>query len=231
MLAAIRITTALALILVAGVVHGRWTNRWKVSSALAVQAAKVDRVPLTLGEWTATSTTMDEQTRTMAGAEGHLTRVYRNPRLGQSISVLLICGLPGDIATHTPDACYPGAGYTLGPQANSTVAYGTPPATATFRTAIARRGGVQPSSLRIFWSWNDSRGWSAPENARWSFASAPVLHKLYVIRETSGIEVDPGEDPCQEFLRQFLQTLDATLFAHEGPSQASPAAVPSSASH
>ena len=50
----------------------------------------------------------------MAGAVGYISRLYKNPGKGLEISVLLLSGLPGDITTHTPDACYPGAGYDPG---------------------------------------------------------------------------------------------------------------------
>ncbi|WP_165250217.1 exosortase-associated EpsI family protein [Paludisphaera soli] len=211
---AFRIAAAAALIVAAGVVHGAWTNRWGNSAALAETAAKVDLVPLTVGDWRATSSVMDERIRAMAGAVGYLSRVYRDHQ-GRAVSVMLICGLPGDVATHTPDACYPGAGYALGPQEVVGVRDGLG-RSSSFRTATATRGGATPSSLRIFWAWNDARGWSAPGDARWSFASAPALFKLYVIRETVEAGGDATGDPCVEFLRDFLPTLDSALFAPGG---------------
>ena len=84
---------------------------------------------------------------------------------------------------------------------------------AEFRTAVADAGGTNPSVLRIFWSWNASKGWSAPEEPRWEFGSEPTLCKLYVIRETAGAVVDPGDDPCNDFLSVFLPELDRLVFA------------------
>jgi hypothetical protein len=85
-----------------------------------------------------------------------------------------------------------------------------------FRTALATRAGTKPSVLRIFWGWNASKGWSAPEQPRWKFADAPALCKLYVIRETAGAVVEPGADPCNDFMRVFLPELDRLVFSSPG---------------
>ena len=82
----------------------------------------------------------------MAGAVGQISRVYTNPTKGLTVSVLLLCGLPGNISTHTPDVCYPGAGYTLGNGERFVHRYGVPEQAAEFQTAIASRAGTKPSS-------------------------------------------------------------------------------------
>jgi hypothetical protein len=142
---------------------------------------------------------------------GQISRVYTNPTKGLTVSVLLLCGLPGNISTHTPDVCYPGAGYTLGNGQRFVQRYGVPERAAEFQTAVASRAGTKPSSLRLYWAWHGSRGWSAPENPRWAFAAEPTLSKLYIVRETGGVAVDPKEDPCAQFLSLLLPELDRVL--------------------
>jgi hypothetical protein len=149
----------------------------------------------------------------MTGAAGYLSRVYSNPSKGLHVSVLVLCGLPGDMATHTPEACYPGAGYTLGASENHVVRYGQPETQVEFRTAVASRSGSSPSVLRLFWAWRGSKGWSAPEEPRWSFASESVLTKMYIVRETAGADVAPKNDPCNEFMSLLLPQLDSALFS------------------
>jgi Protein of unknown function (DUF3485) len=203
---------AAALIVGAGLIHGKWTNRWAPTPALAALAARFDSVPMTIGDWTATPFRLGERERKLAGAEACLARVYTNAARGLSVSVLLLGGLPGDIAAHTPEVCYPGAGYQLA----ATRWFDYRPVTdgprAGFQTAVATRGGSDPSALRIFWAWHSSTGWVAPEAARWKFASEPTLCKLYVIRETGGSAIDPDLDPCNEFLGVFLPELDRAVF-------------------
>src|SRR5207244_11825623 len=103
-----------ALIVGAGLVQGKWTNRWGPSPALAALAARFDTVPMDLGDWKGEAFELPARERAAAGAEACLARRYTNRGRGVAVTVLLLGGLPGDIAVHAPDACYPGAGYTLG---------------------------------------------------------------------------------------------------------------------
>ena len=202
---------ALALIVGSGLVHGAWTNRWRTTPALADLAARLESVPTVLGDWTATSQAIPPRELAIAGAVGHISRVYTNPTKGLTVSVLLLCGLPGDISPHTPDACYPGAGYTLGNSERFVHRYGVPERAAEFQTAFASRAGTKPSRLRLFWAWHAPGGWSAPANARWAFAAEPMLSKLYIVRETGGVAVDPKDDSCAQFLSLLLPELDRVI--------------------
>jgi hypothetical protein len=213
----VRITAAAALIVGAGFVHGAWTGRWGVNADLAGLAARFDAVPMTVGDWKATTHELGPRERSMAGAEAYLSRTYTNAAKGLSVSVLLVGGLPGKITTHTPDVCYQGNGYQLTePAPFQYVPRSEDGPHATFRTAMAVRGGANPSTLRIFWSWRGSKAWDAPENARWGFASERRLSKLYVVRETGGVTGDPDQDPCKDFLDVFLPELDRAVFAQAG---------------
>jgi hypothetical protein len=211
----IRISAALVLIVGAGIVNGTWTNRWGASPALTALASRFESVPMVIGDWKATSFELGSGERAMAGAVACLSRVYTNQRLGVSVSVLLLGGLPGKISTHTPDVCYSGAGFV--PESSSPYQYrygGDGDRRAEFQTAVVARGGTNPSTLRIFWGWNASKGWAAPSEPRWTYAAVPALCKLYVIRETAGAAVDPGADPCNEFLNVFLPEVDRLVFSN-----------------
>jgi hypothetical protein len=227
----IRIVAAMVLIVGAGLVHGHWTSRWRISPALAALAARMESVPMTIGDWTATSREIPPRELAMTGAAGYIARIYSNPSKGLTVSVLLLCGLPGDIATHTPDVCYPGAGFTLEAAESYTRRYGSPERRAGFQTALARRGGANPSVLRLYWGWKGSAGWAAPEDARWSFASEPVLSKLYVVRETGGSVVDAKDDPANEFMSLLLPELDRVVFSAPGQTSGSPASAEAAAAH
>ncbi len=202
---------ALALIVGSGLVHGAWTNRWRTPPALAELATRLGSVPMVLGDWTATTRAIPPRELAMTGAVGYLTRVYTNPTKGLAVSIMLLSGLPGNITTHTPDACYPGAGYTLGNSESFVYRYGVPERVAEFQTAVASREGTDPSTLRLYWAWNSPRGWAAPGNARWAFAAEPMLSKLYIVRETGGVAVDPKADPCTEFMSLLLPELDRVM--------------------
>jgi hypothetical protein len=209
----IRIFTAVVLIVGAGLVNGAWTDRWGPSPALTALGSRFESVPMKIGDWTGTASELPAEDRAMAGAVACLARRYSDPRRGLSVTVLLLGGLPGKISTHTPDVCYRGGGYNLDAPSGFRRRYGQDDRTAEFRTMLATRAGTNPSALRIFWSWNASAGWLAPDEPRWKFAPARALCKLYVIRETAGVVVDPEADPCNDFLSVFLPELDRLVFS------------------
>jgi hypothetical protein len=212
----IRTAAVAAVIIGTGLVHGAWTNRWGPSPQMAALAARLESVPMTIGDWTATPFELGVRERKMAGAEAYLARQYTNPGRGVTVSVLLVGGLPGKISTHTPEVCYTAAGYDLGTPVAYDRRYGPDGLRANFRTARAIRSGANPDALRIFWTWHGPTGWAAPEEPRLTFASESLLCKLYVVRKTGRAAVDPGRDPCNEFFDLLLPILDRTVFAASG---------------
>jgi hypothetical protein len=208
----ILLTAAVATLVATGLVHGRWTNRWRPAPEVAKVASELQKLPDAMGDWKLElSRELGARELAMTGAVGHISRIYTNRTTGQSASVLVLTGLPGDISTHTPDICYPGAGYVLSAPETYTRSYGSPEQNAGFHTATATKGGASPSFLRIFWTWRSSKGWSAPDGARWAFAAESLLTKVYIVRDTRGVASDPKDDPCNGFISLLLPELDRLL--------------------
>ena len=207
---------AAALIAGAGVVHGFWTNRWNTSKALADLAARMAVLPERHGDWVSVPIEMNQRELEGAGATSSVVRRYENETTGESVSFFLIAGLPSKISSHTPDVCYPGAGYTLGE--TRLVEIGIADQQASLRTALATNTDVRGSSrLRLYWGWDDGRGWRAPGDARGQYVSAPALCKLYVVRGGVSASDDPGTDPTLVLLRTLLPELHASLFSNRVP--------------
>ena len=83
-------------------------------------AERLQDLPLKLDEWVGEDTESNERELKAAGAVGHVSRTYRNTRTGQHVSVFIVTGHSRDISVHTPDRCYPAAGFTqLGTSANA----------------------------------------------------------------------------------------------------------------
>jgi hypothetical protein len=209
----IRVSIAVVLIVGAGFLHGLWTGRWGPSAPLSALAERVETVPLTIGEWKGVTRALPDEERAIVGAVACLSRVYNSPTRGVSVSILLLGGSPGRIAAHTPEVCYSGAGYTLGPPVDFERRYASRARKAEFKTALATRAGTDPSVLRIIWGWNASNGWKAPAEPRWEFAAEPALCKLYVVRETSGSAANVADDPCVDFLEVLLPEIDRCVFS------------------
>jgi len=211
-----------ALIIVAGaIVEGYWSFRWQSSDdelALNPLAQAVEQVPLSIDVWKASEVVPpDPRVVQISGARALFNTTYRDQTQGDSVTVYLLAGWSRDIAVHTPDACYPGAGFVMetSPQP-FTVSYsaqesGGPTRQAEFMTAVFTKSeptGV--TRLRVFWSWNDGRGWRAPRFPRWMYGGRRPLVKLYVVAE-SPLGQLPHQSPALRFAAVLLPVLDARL--------------------
>lgn len=211
-----RVLCAAGLILMAGLVHGNWTNRWGASRILEVWASRLQAVPTTIGDWSSRELPRDAAELRLAGAVGALSRRYENRLTGESVTTLLLVGLPGDIGAHTPDICFPGAGLEVSQGGRMRLDHGagTGSRPAIFQTAIAQRDApTGVLRLRVLWGWNDSQGWDAPDHARWKYAASPALWKLYIVHELTETDVPASEDSGKKFLEHFLPVIDRVLFA------------------
>ena len=208
-----------ALILTAGTIHGRWTNRWARATELQHAVDHLGKLPLTLGDWEGRENVLDENQQKMYAASqavAWVTRRYVHRVTGESLSLLVLCGPPGPTAAHSPEACYPGGGMGLsGPLELEEFEYGTPPAKAVFQVGNFRRADAASSmGLRIYWSFRGGSNWEVPENTRLSFARYPALYKIYVVREMAMAEgVQPVDEvapssfkPCSPNLRDCSPT-------------------------
>jgi hypothetical protein len=205
---AILMGVAVVAVVAGGVVHGQLTNRWGSSQALRQMQERFAAIPAVVGDWVSEDVGFDERELKMAGATSSLVRRYTNNATGDVVSIFMIAGLPSDIAAHTPDVCYPGAGFTLGPATLVELPGG---ATAgTVRTAEARREETDgTTAIRLHWCWDDGHGWAAPEDARGRFTGLPVLCKLYA---TSAGGNAAADESARALLVALLPQLHEAMF-------------------
>jgi Protein of unknown function (DUF3485) len=209
---------AIAVVLIAGVVHGLQTNRWISSSELEEAAARLDDVPYQFGDWTGTDQDVSEDQMKQAGAVAHLHRVYRNSKTGQAVDVMILCGPHGPISLHPPEVCFTGAGYALEdtPEPTGvTAADGKKEQGRFFVCRFKKSTPTAVSRMRTCWAWNSEGRWESPDDPRYAFAGTGHLYKIYVSeslppaaknsRDKSSEEFDQGV--CSSFLRDFLPVL------------------------
>jgi len=200
----------LLLIVAAGYVHGRLTDRWADSRSSAEAVAKIARLPMELGSWRGQDQPLDPEVIKQAGIAGYASRRFVDSRTGAAVTVLLVCGRPGPIAAHTPEVCYPGAGYEPVGEAKLRtipVAEGGPPAEFLARD-FARPSVPEARPTRILWAWSGGTVWETSENPRLSFARHANLYKLYVVSEQPA---QPVDEPTNEFLKLLLSALRSLL--------------------
>ncbi|WP_165066821.1 hypothetical protein [Paludisphaera rhizosphaerae] len=171
---------------------------------MAAAAARLCRIPSNCGEWRGVDLEYNVRDFINAGVGGVRIRRYTNAQ-GERVVIMLLCGQPGPLAVHTPDACFVAAGLELrGTPQRRPEASGTEFLIASFSKPAT---SAVPEALQIRWAWSDGGGWLAPEHPRLSYAGRPVLFKLYIIRDLADTVREDEADPVPRFLRDFLPTL------------------------
>ena len=206
---------AITILITSGIMYGRWTNRWAVSRDLDEAIARLDRVPRTVGEWQGSPEPVDPRALNGARLDGGALLRYRSMRTGTIIDLLVVCGRPGPVSVHTPDICYPGAGYeaTQTQPESTTIELGPATVPGAFFTADFEKPGSFPrEALRIYWSWSTAGQWTIPANPRLAFAGRPFVYKLYLILPETRESAVPANGAIVRFCRTVLPELEKVLF-------------------
>lgn len=215
---AVLLTAATGLVLVSGVIDGVWSNRWGTRLDMRAAAARLEELPLELGPWRGQAAKLDAREAQAAELAGSVLRKYTNRQTGDTAQVLLVCGHPGAVSVHTPDVCYAGAGYAAeGPLQRYEH---KDPAGRTDAFVVGDMARTAPGGsdrLRIFWSWSDGTSWQAPRRPRLTFARAPILYKLYVLRAPPGAAGPTDKDPCADLIGRLLPETDRIVARTETP--------------
>lgn len=226
------LVAAVALVAVATVVQGRWTERWApISRDEVIAAARLleERFPTTFGEWEAErELESDPKELEAAGAVGHISRLYRNNRTKARVSAFVVCALPYDASAHTPDRCYPGAGFTIGESEHRVkVPVGDGRSAEVLTGTFAKAG----QTLRIFWTYGVAGtggrlDWTAPQLPRIALSGQPSVYKLYAIADQTRIGASQSMVECEAFISQLAPALDAALAGSEDPVLSAPVPAP-----
>jgi Protein of unknown function (DUF3485) len=202
-----------ALALVLGLAYGLETDRWRTSKELEAAVGRLDAVPMDVGDWKGMDVAFEGEDLARAGIQKAVYRKYQNARTGAAVTVLLVCGRGGPISVHTPDICYAAAGYrAAGSEERKAVPIGSAGESAGFWTLqFAKPDAILPTRLEIYWAWSQGGAFEAPDKARFSYARAPALYKLYVVREFAPTSRTPADNPCESFLRRALPEFQAAL--------------------
>jgi hypothetical protein len=205
-------STVLLLVAVAGLAHGLLTDRWAPPDS----SVELERLPLTIGEWDASTIELNREELPQIDNRAMLLRRYVNRASGAAVTVFLTCGRPGPIvSSHAPDSCYPGAGFRYAsPMTMHSVEMGPDAPEQKFRLAtFSKTERASPLYVRIFWAYSGTGAWDVPRNPRLAFARHRRVYKLYVIRQLTRPDEPVNEDPAQPFIRLLLPELDRTFFS------------------
>jgi hypothetical protein len=243
---ALALATAVTLVAGVTVVQGMLTERWAPASREELEQASrllEARFPDQFGEWEAEQELeSDPKELERAGAVGHISRLYRNTRSKARVSAFVVSALPHDASGHTPDRCYPGAGFTVGESEHRlTIPLADGRKAEVFTGTFVKSG----QTLRIFWTYGIPTGragggleWIAPQIARIALNRQPAVYKLYAIADETRIGRSQSTVECEQFIAQLMPALDTALYgvappagepAAAGPAADTPAATDAAA--
>jgi hypothetical protein len=175
-------------------------------------------LPKTLGdnEWRAQDggeQSLDPEVARIAGCSDSVIRSYRNTRTGVSVTVLILFGPAQAVYGHTPEVCYPSAGYQLvAPALPRTVACGNRPA-AGFRSEVfARQRDQRHRREEVYYSFRHGDRWSPDPFQNWKdFRHHPSMFKVQVQRPIAESEQRELNNPTEHFLALLLPEIERRL--------------------
>lgn len=192
--------------------QGIWSERWGEFPELQIFAEQLPQVPMDVGEWHATDAGQsDARVKQISGAAGELNRIYKNPS-GEEVRVMIMCARFRDIFYHTPDRCYPAAGFEMLNEPQREVIDLAGGGEAQFFTTTFRKS--EPTGTheeRGFWSWSADGEWLAPSNEKITFAGTRALYKIYVFGNIPPGNRRSDHDFCTDFIRVFMPAVTTAL--------------------
>ena len=169
--------------------------------------------PKTLGDWhevEGTEITLDPQIARIAGSSDHLIRTYVNRRNGEQVSVMILYGLAYLVWPHTPDACYPAAGFKSVPPSRD-VDIDVPETTIKARFREQNFAKYQTGAgiyQQVYYSLRNAGEWGLNLENRWkSFRYNPGMFKVQVQRQV--VAVGKAENnSLEELLGKIIQEIE-----------------------
>lgn len=211
------VLAAVLLVGAATAAQGWWTGRWASQSDPAAlnRAARAleNSFPTTFGDWEwdrEEKVKSDPKELDRAGAVGHVSRSYRNVRTKAKVATFVVCATPYHASAHTPDRCYPGAGFEIVESEHRVpVKLEDGREAETFTGTFSKDG----QTVRVFWTYGLKNRWIAPQLARIALQNEGVdaVYKLYVITDETHLRNAQSIDSCSDFIATLLPALDKAV--------------------
>lgn len=202
----------------------RFWREWTFS-ALAEESAAcpfaLSDLPRELGTWQAKDNAeiqLDPEVARFAGASDHIMRDYHDQKTGELASVMALYGLGTMVYLHSPEVCYPAAGYQLfmGP-VDRTIEVPGLSGPLRYRWAVYRKqvGGLSRYE-EVYHAFLHHGDWVTDASDRWkTFRHYPGLFKIQVARIVSALPED-SQGPCLSLLGEMARQIQDRLATARG---------------
>jgi Protein of unknown function (DUF3485) len=219
--------------LILGISGGiRYWRDWKFASiAVKSEAAPFPLVqlPRAAGTWQAgegSETQLNSDVARIAGSSDHVLRNYLDEKTGEQASTLVLYGPAAVVFAHTPEACYPAAGYQVvrGPvDGTITVPGVTGPVHYRWATYVRRHAGLNRYE-ESYYTFRHNGDWLPDVGGRWkTFRYHPGIFKVQISHPVSSLTENGKGGPCEPLLAELVRQVDERLTAG-GPGQAAASA-------
>lgn len=217
--------TCLILGISGGIRLWREWQFWSLAQESAACPFPLSELPTTMGTWEATNedAQLDPEVARFAGATDHFVRNYLDRKTGDQATALTLYGSAPLVHLHTPEACYPAAGFQLvQAPVDGEVAVPGVKEPVRYRWAIYKKvvGGV-PRFEEVYYTFRHHGDWLPDVSDRWkTFRYHPGLFKVQIAHATSSL----SEGPCRSLLTEFVRQIEERL-SPAGPGGQAPVAA------
>jgi hypothetical protein len=171
-------------------------------------------LPKSMGHWHAidgSDSQLDPEIARIAGSSDHIIRTYEDEKTGEQVTALILYGLANSVFGHTPEVCYPTAGYEQ--SVESVDHQFTMPGSATsvqYRSAYfsKRLGGMRlPEEAEVYYTFRHNGEWLPNVMNRWkSFRHHPAIFKIQLQRRSTRVTIQ--DSPSETLLKELVQEID-----------------------
>ena len=212
----------------------RYWREWQFSSITRKGEATpfpLAQLPRTAATWQASEGSdvqLDLDVARIAGSSDHTVRSYLDEKTGEQASVLLLYGPAAGVFGHTPEVCYPAAGYQRikGPIDDSIAVPGVKdPVRYRWAIYMKRIGGVNHYE-EAYYTFRHNGEWMPDVSARWKlFRYHPGLFKVQIVHPVSSLS-ETGDGPCQPLIAELVRQIESRLSAEGHARTDTPAPAP-----
>ena len=173
-------------------------------------------LPMVLDSWKGQDTVMDPRIVRGSGSSDMVTRRYVNQRTGVAIDAVVLYGPTSEMFIHTPEFCYPAAGFDPlpGTVERPIAVEGAGPGTGTvpFRSLVFTKGeGGLADTQEVYYSlWYDGR-WTTQSTSPKASQRIPGMYKVQIARRISSRERRDLDNPCEPFLSSLVGEIEARM--------------------
>ena len=191
------------LTVLSGVLRGVVDQRWGFAEGMIQAAERVKSLASQIGPWHVThEQALDSEAAEMLRCAGSLVRTYVHEDTGEAVSLIFLVGPAGPLAIHTPEVCYGSSNFTVVEQRRHVVVQDVEKNEHPFSVITFSENKVGQRLQRVYYAWNRSGQWMAPDRPRSAFAGMPMLYKVQVATHDVGDK--ESADAAKRFIRACL---------------------------